>query len=132
MSSIVRLKGETVALEPVPYELHIPWPKVLTDGVTFCSNPGQDLLAMDVYFWFKRVDGFVDGRTLSLQFYTKPGQRVEYADGSKWFSDDFRAFIHQKAKEQGEPFGTIPNKVFEHLCVGINGSTHSFKMASSR
>jgi len=99
VESLVRLKGTTYTLDRVAYELKIPWPGALSDGVTFCSNPAQDLRGMDNYFWFKRVDGFVDGRILSLQFYTKAGQRMTYTDGSKWFSDAIRGLIKRKANQ---------------------------------
>jgi len=99
VTSLVRLKGTTYTLDRVAYELKIPWPRALTDGVTFCSNAAQDLRGMDNYFWFKRVDGFVDGRILSLQFYTKPGQRMTYMDGSKWFSDAFRSLIKRESNQ---------------------------------
>ena len=106
VSSVLRLKGETATLEPYSYELHIPWPSELVHGVSFCSSPTMNIMFMDVYFWFRRVDAFVGNRTLSLLFYMKPGQRVGYPGGSTWFSDDFRAWVHQQAREQGR----VPKK----------------------
>ena len=102
VSSILLLKGETATLKARPYELHIPWPSELVDGVSFSSNPEMNILAMDVYFWFRRVDAFVEDRTLSLLFYMKPGQIVGYPGGSTWFDDEFRAWVHEQAREQGK------------------------------
>lgn len=93
IASMVRLKGRTHTVDPVPFQLRIPWPEELTDGVQFSSNPDQDLNGMDVYFWFKRVDAFVDGRKLSLQCYFKPGQRPFFEGHSQWFDACFRDIV---------------------------------------
>ena len=101
LSSLLRLEGKTNTLDPIPFKLEIPWPESFEEGVKFSSNPAQCITAMDKYFWFRRVDGYVHDGVLSLLFYTKPGQWVGFRDGSKWFPDEFRAWVHEQARLQG-------------------------------
>jgi len=81
LASIVKLKGTDI--EGKEYEVHLPWPGTLTDGVKFSSNPNADIRFLPN--WHERVDAFVDGDHLSILIYKKIPQLMGYQDGSKWF-----------------------------------------------
>jgi hypothetical protein len=53
---------------------------------------------MDAAQWHERVDGLVESDTLSLLFNMKPGKLAFFRDGSKWFPDDFRQLVHERAQ----------------------------------
>jgi len=102
LSSLLRLEGKTWAVEPMPFKLEIPWPSAFDDGVKFSSNPNQCIRFMDSYLWFRRVDGYVHDGTLSLIFYMKPGQLTGIRNGSKWFPNEFREWVHKQAAAQNK------------------------------
>lgn len=79
--SIVKLKGTD--LEGRAYEIHLHWPKSLSDGLQFSSNPGANILALPS--WHERVDASVSDNRLSILIYKKIPQLTGYQDGSKWF-----------------------------------------------
>lgn len=108
VENIVRMRGETFSLDPQPFEVHIPWPDVLTDGTRFSTSPNRNISSMNSVFWFHRIDFSVHDQTLSVMFYFKPGQLVGPQDGSKWFPNEFRALVHEKARDQGKPAPDTP------------------------
>lgn len=87
------------------YQIDLPWPKDLQDGLEFSSNPGQDLNFLTR--WHQRVDAFVDGHRFCVLIYKKPDQLMNFRDGSKWFPSDFRLLVQEKAREQAK----LPSKV---------------------
>ena len=108
VNEVFRLKGDIPAWSidrnaispPTTFEVVLPWPERLEDGVAFSSNP--DMNAIVVTHWWYRVDAFVTGDTLSLMSYGKSPVTMGFVDGSKWFPDEFRAFVHEKARAQGK------------------------------
>jgi len=82
------------------FEISLPWPEKLEDGVSFCSNADESIMQLGA--WHERVDAYVHNGVLSVLIYKKVPSLVGYLDGSKWFDDDFRALIHEKAREQGK------------------------------
>ncbi len=102
VESIVRLGGEAFSLSREPFEVQVPWPAALVDGLRFSTDAEQSIQAMDAVYWFKRIDFSVHHGTLSIMFYLKPGQLAGPQDGSKWFPDDFRALVLQRACELGK------------------------------
>lgn len=108
LPTILRLEGEDQY--KVHYQVILPWPKSLEDGLEFSTNPDQSLIFLTR--WHQRVDAFVEGRKFFLLVYKKPDQLMNFRDGSKWFSDDFRQFVHDKAREQGKlpPEAPTPNE----------------------
>lgn len=108
LPKLIRLEGEMNTVPPHSYKTEIPLPEVLEEGIQFSSNPDQILTSMDYYTWHKRIDGFVESGKLALLFYMRPGPRSGFQDPSKWFDDDFRAAVHQKAREQGKLPPEVP------------------------
>lgn len=100
VESILALNGETTEFRPVRYAVEIPWPTDLREGVMFSTNHQKQLGGMSFERWFERIDGFVEGRTLTILTYWKPGQIMNFQDGSKWFPDDFRKMIQEKQRAQ--------------------------------
>jgi len=100
VESMLRLRGKSFELDPQPFEIQIPWPDTLNDGLRFSTNPDKSIMAMDSARWYERVDFLVHDQTLSIRFYFKPGQLTGPQDGSIWFDDDFRALVQTKASEQ--------------------------------
>lgn len=100
VSALIKFDG--IDLNQRAYHVDFPWPSSLVDGTVICTNSDQDLTRMDYYQWYNRVDAFVAGHTFSLLFNMKPGQIIGFRDGAKMFLDDFRAQVHQKAREQGK------------------------------
>ncbi|MBI4718551.1 MAG: hypothetical protein HY763_12150 [Planctomycetes bacterium] len=89
VESLMQLRGAN-AYEP-GFDVRLPWPDVLRDGVQFSSNPELNLHRLTRLH--ERVDVFVKGGVLSLQFYKKPAQLMQFQDGSQWFAPEFRAAI---------------------------------------
>jgi len=107
----VRLHGEAWSDELPAFDVEIPWPDALSDGMRFSTNPEQSIQAMDGLRWFTRVDFFVHDAVLSVMFYFKLGQRAGPEDGSKWFDDNFRAQVRERAREQGKiPAEPVPER----------------------
>ena len=99
VENTIRLSGKTFALDPQPFEIQIPWPEALHDGMQFSTNEKRSIISMDSVRWFERVDFFVRDGTLSIFCYFKPGKLVGAQNGSKWFPEDFRRLILNKAGE---------------------------------
>jgi len=104
VKEVLKLEGKYPALgHSIPYQVQFPWPDELSDGVSFSSAPEQDLtLLYGIPRLFDRVDAFVENGVLSVLIYKKIGQLMGYQDGSKWFKDEFRTIVHEKAREQGK------------------------------
>jgi len=102
LPKLVRLKGQTKTVPSIDYDVDVPLPDDLVEGVEFSSNPEKPFTGMDIYRWYERIDGFVESGHLAFLFYMKPLQRPEFEDASKWFDDEFRQLVHQKAREQGK------------------------------
>jgi len=100
VESMLRLRGKSFELDPQPFEIQIPWPDTLNDGLRFSTNPDKSIMEMDAARWYERVDFLVHAQTLSIRFYFKPGQLTAPQDGSIWFDNDFRALVQTKAAEQ--------------------------------
>ncbi|MBI4718071.1 MAG: hypothetical protein HY763_09725 [Planctomycetes bacterium] len=83
------------------FALEIPWPSRLVDGMEFSTNPERRIDELQA--WHERVDFAVRGGSLRVLLYNRIPQFPGFRDGSKWFPDDFRAMVHQKAREQGKP-----------------------------
>ena len=105
---IIRMEGESHEFKPQRFRIDIPWPASLTDELEFSTNPDRNLLHMDVYRWYERIDFWVHGRTFSIRFYRKPGQLMGLPDGSKWFPDDFRALVQSKMQAQRKLAPPVP------------------------
>lgn len=103
VEEVLRLEGEYSVLDDnISYRVELPWPSQLVDGLSFSSAPEQNIMRLPgMPRWYERVDAFVENGVLSILIYKKIGQLMGYQDGSKWFPDDFRALVHQKALEQG-------------------------------
>jgi len=91
------------------YKVDLPWPDELRDGASFSSNPDQNLIRMSAERWYRRVDAFVENGVLSILVYRKSGQLMTFFDGSKWFPDDFRAKVHEKARQEGKLAPNAPD-----------------------
>lgn len=100
ISEVLRCEGDGAYGER--YALQLPWPPELKEGVAFSSNPERKPWSLDHAKWYERVDGIVFKSNLSLIIYRKPGSLMQFQDASKWFPDEFRAYVHQKAREQGK------------------------------
>ncbi len=79
VDSIVKLKGTD--MEGNDYEVHLQWPKALSDRMQFSSNPNANILTLPS--WHDRVDASVVGNRLSILIYKKIPQLAGYQDGSK-------------------------------------------------
>jgi hypothetical protein len=101
VEGVIKLQGGTEDDETNPsWSLDVPWPTELVDGAWFSSAPEQNIVRLSgPNRLHKRVDAFVEDGMLSLLFYKKIPQLIGYADGSKWFPDEFRELVHQKARE---------------------------------
>ncbi|NOT01701.1 MAG: hypothetical protein HOP29_13850 [Phycisphaerales bacterium] len=87
----------------IKYRVELPWPEKLDDGVWFSSAPDRDIYRLPgMPRWYERVDAYVENGVLSILIYKKIGQLMGYQDGSKWFPDDFRAKVLQRARELGK------------------------------
>lgn len=98
VAAIVSLQGRKAYGED--YQIELPWPDTLEEGVTFCFNPNQSIRTL--MRWYQRIDAFVHDGVLSILVYKHIPQMMTYKDGSKWFPDDFRAMIHERARAQGK------------------------------
>ena len=98
IAAVVRLEGENTYGEH--YQIELPWPDTLQDGVAFCSNPDRSIRTLGR--WHQRIDAFVNNGVLSILSYKHIPQMTMYRDASKWFDNDFRAWVHQEAREQGK------------------------------
>lgn len=81
VDSIVKLRGTD--LQGQDYEVRLQWPKSLSDGLQFSSNPGANILTLPS--WHERVDASIGENRLSIFIYKKVPQLSGYQDGSKWF-----------------------------------------------
>jgi hypothetical protein len=102
MEKVMYTRGRGVTYDGAykDFDLKIPWPESLDDGVTFSTNPSLDLDRIQA--WWDRVDGSVENQVLSIRTYFCVTKFRGFLDGSKWFPDDFRQFVHEKAREQGK------------------------------
>jgi hypothetical protein len=102
VEKVVKLRDEYNIMDShVKYEVDLPWPDVLADGIQFSSAPERDLMRLaGISRWYERVDVVVENGVLAVLIYNKPAQLMGYQDGSRWFPDDFRAAVMQKAREQ--------------------------------
>ncbi|MBU0718345.1 MAG: hypothetical protein KJ749_08860, partial [Planctomycetes bacterium] len=100
VSKIIRLSGEDPALDGRPFEIDLPWPEDLKEGVAFSSNEERSI--MRLASWYQRVDAYVEDGVLHILLYKKAPQAVGYFNATKWFPDDFRELVHRKAREQGK------------------------------
>jgi len=100
LARLIKTTGHAT-LDRAPYELHVPWPASFDEGTKFSTNPDALTPSVNAYKWFDRVDGYVAGGVLSMMFYLKSSQSPIFHDGSKWFPDDFRAWVHEQAAAQG-------------------------------
>jgi hypothetical protein len=107
VEEVLKLEGEYPSLkQPVPYQVHLPWPDELTDGIAFSSAPEQNIMRLPgIPRYFDRVDAFVENGTLSILIYRKVGQLMGYQDGSQWFPEDFRAAVLERSRELGKAAG---------------------------
>jgi len=99
VSRVIRFSGKDMNREPFEMQ-DLPWPDRFDEGTTFCSDPSVNIRRL--MRWHTRVDGFVHDGVLTLLIYKRRPQSGGCGDGSKWFDDDFRALIHEKAREQGK------------------------------
>ncbi|MBU0718344.1 MAG: hypothetical protein KJ749_08855 [Planctomycetes bacterium] len=97
VSRVIRLSGRDIHKQQ--FEVKLPWPNTLANGVAFSSAPDRPLNSVTP--WHERVDVFVEDGTLSILLYKLIQQLGAYRVGSQWFSDDFRELVHRKAEEQG-------------------------------
>jgi len=103
VEDVLKLEGAITINTRTEYRVERPWPNELVDGVSFSSAPERNIVQLrGMPFWFDRVDAFVEDGVLSLLIYKKIGQLMGYQDGSKWFPDDFRAWVHEQARLQGK------------------------------
>lgn len=91
VDEVMRLTGTTSYDED--YEVELPWPDHLADGVTFSSNPDKTLNAL--LSWHQRVDAYVEGNTLAILTYRKVAQKTYYKDGAKWFPAEFHKEVFE-------------------------------------
>jgi len=98
VETVLRLKG--VDRFDQEYRVEFAWPDQLVDGVSFSSAPDRDV--MKVFRWHWRVDAEIEKGILTVLIYKRIAQLMSYQDGSKWFPEEFRTFLHQKAREQGK------------------------------
>jgi len=105
ISKVLRLAGADTSRQR--FEINLPWPNELADGTVFCSDSEKSI--MNLWQWHQRIDAYVHDGVLSILIYKKIAQLMGYRDGSKWFDDDFRALIHEKAREQGKVPPEQPN-----------------------
>jgi len=98
VESIIQMEG--VDRFKHAYRIELNWPEVLETGVTFSSAPDLDIA--QALEWHYRVDAQVEGDLLVIFVY-KRFQHIQggYQDGSKWFSDEFRQLVHDKAVQEG-------------------------------
>jgi len=80
------------------FQVALPWPEELVDGVWFSSAP--DLEITNVLRWHARVDAEVQNAVLTVYAYKRIPQLMSFQDGSKWFDKTFRADILSKSNEQ--------------------------------
>lgn len=108
LSEIIKLEGEDQYKNH--YRISLPWPGQLENSMEFSTNPDQNL--NQLIHWHDRVDAYVENNKFHLLIYRKPDQLGYFQDGSKWFDDDFRELVHQKAREQGKlpPSNPEPDK----------------------
>jgi len=98
VARVVKLKGRDRFDND--FEITLPWPNELADGVSFSSAPDLDI-AM-AFRWHLRLDADVRNDVLTIFVYKRfPHIQGGFQDGSKWFDDDFRALVQAKAAAQG-------------------------------
>jgi len=105
LSEVFRLQGRDSYKEQ--FSISIPCPRTLEDGANWSSNPERRINSVGV--WHERIDAYVEKGVLCVLTYKKPPNLPRYQDGAKWFDDDFRALIHEKAREQGKVPPEQPN-----------------------
>jgi len=97
VARVVKLKGRDRFDND--FEITLPWPNELVDGVSFSSAPDLDISM--AFRWHWRIDVDVRHGILTVFVYTRiPQLQTRFQDGSKWFDDDFRALVQRKAAEQ--------------------------------
>jgi len=105
LTTIFKLQGRDQYKQE--YSIPVPCPDMLEDGAKWSSAPERRVNA--VFIWHQRLDAYVENRVLFVLTYKMPPRLGGYQDGSKWFDDDFRALIHEKAREQGKEPPEQPN-----------------------
>ncbi len=82
VESIVNLRG--IDAYGQNYRIELQWPNSLNDGVTFSSNPQENIVSIS--HWHDRIDIFVKDDLVSLIFYKKIPQLLGYQNGFGWIS----------------------------------------------
>ncbi len=82
------------------YQIKMPWPDALQDGVAFSSAAELDI--DKAFRWHYRVDAEVADGILTFFVYKRIPQLMSYQDGSKWFEDDFRVEVLRRSRELKE------------------------------
>ena len=96
---MMRLKSDDGSLRS--YEIVLPWPKKLKNGMSFSSNPDQRRMAMGR--WTQRVDVKVEDGVVKLYAYWKSDRLMHFPLEwrSQCFDADFRSAI-QRGTLSGE------------------------------
>jgi len=93
VEKVLRLNGKDEYYQD--FQIELPWPDELTDGVWFSSAP--DLEITKVFRWHFRVDAEVHDGILTFYIYKRVAQLMSFQDGSKWFDGQFRAAVLSKS-----------------------------------
>lgn len=101
VEDVLKLEGKYPSLKtPIEYQVSLPWPEELSEGVAFSSAAEQSIMRLyGIPRYFDRVDAFIENGALSILLYRNVGQLPGYQDGSKWFADEFRAEVLERARK---------------------------------
>lgn len=98
LGEVIRLRGESDYNKLRPYEIQLPWPESLTDGMEFTSNPHKDFQSLSR--WQDRVDVVIEQGRLKLITYHLNSRAMYFLDGSEFFPEDFRKIILERMRAE--------------------------------
>ena len=88
LGAVIPLRGASDYNKLHPYEIQLPWPKTLSEGMEFTSNPNIDF--EHLARWQDRADVVIEQGRFKFITYHLDTRAMFFLDGSQYFPEDFR------------------------------------------